>query len=159
MSKLSTIKEIFALFTHKKKISYVSNYCFVNGINWYNCISTKRSSGIHFIRFKMELSSPRFKGYGGNSRVFFLVFYNLFSYRFYFSFEALAVFIVVTLAVTQIFSLKLSRALDIFAIINTKIFLGILFVFVVSLYGIFFKALHIDLLRLKKQESSLIGLI
>ena len=33
-------------------------------------------------------------------------------------------------------------------------FVGILFVFVVSLYGIFFKVLHIDLLRLKKQPSS-----
>jgi len=59
-----------------------------------------------------------------------------------------------TIAITQIFAIKLSKALDIFAIINTKIFLGILFVFVVSLYGIFFKVLRIDLLRLKKQGSS-----
>jgi len=71
-----------------------------------------------------------------------------------FSFEALAIFVAITISITQIFALKLSKALDIFAIINTKIFVGILFVFVVSLYGIFFKVLHIDLLRLKKQSSS-----
>ena len=32
--------------------------------------------------------------------------------------------------------------------------MGILFIFVISLYGIFFKVLHIDLLRLKKQSTS-----
>jgi len=58
------------------------------------------------------------------------------------------------ISITQIFAFKLSKALDIFALINTKVFLGILFIFVVSLYGIFFKVLCIDLLRLKKQSSS-----
>jgi hypothetical protein len=48
----------------------------------------------------------------------------------------------------------LSAALDIFAIINTKVFLGVLFVFFISLYGIFFKILGIDLLRLKKQKNT-----
>ena len=57
-------------------------------------------------------------------------------------------------AVTQIFAVKLSRGLDIFAIINTKIFVGILFVLVVSTYGILFRFLRIDLLRLKKQNST-----
>ena len=71
-----------------------------------------------------------------------------------FSFEALVIFAVVTLIITQIFAVKLSKGLDIFAIINTKIFLGILFIFVISLYGIFFRILRIDLLRLKKQNTS-----
>ena len=101
----------------------------------------------------MELSSPRFKAMAVTAGFSFW-FFIISSAVGLFSFEALGIFIVATLALTQIFSLRLSRALDIFAIINTKIFLGILFVFVVSLYGIFFKALHIDLLRLKKQESS-----
>ena len=101
----------------------------------------------------MELSSPRFKAIVVTAGFTFW-FFIISSIIGFFSFEVLAAFVAITLVVTQIFSLKLSRALDIFAIINTKIFLGILFVFVVSLYGIFFKALHIDLLRLKKQESS-----
>ena len=71
-----------------------------------------------------------------------------------FSFEALIIFAAVTLIITQIFAVKLSKALDIFAIINTKVFLGILFVFVISLYGIFFRILRIDLLRLRKQNAS-----
>jgi hypothetical protein len=101
----------------------------------------------------MELSSPRFKAIVVTAGFTFW-FFIISSIIGFFSFEVLAAFVAITLVVTQIFSLKLSRVLDIFAIINTKIFLGILFVFVVSLYGIFFKALHIDLLRLKKQESS-----
>ena len=101
----------------------------------------------------MELSSPRFKAVVVTAGFTFW-FFIISSIIGFFSFEVLAAFVAITLVITQIFSLKLSRALDIFAIINTKIFLGILFVFVVSLYGIFFKALHIDLLRLKKQESS-----
>tara|TARA_B100001758_G_C17821875_1_gene309751 strand:+ start:287 stop:505 length:219 start_codon:yes stop_codon:yes gene_type:complete len=54
----------------------------------------------------------------------------------------------------QILSIKVSKALDVFAIFNTKLFLGILFVTVISLYGIFFKILRIDLLRTKSQEKS-----
>ena len=71
-----------------------------------------------------------------------------------FSFEALIIFAAVTLIITQIFAVKLSKGLDIFATINTKIFLAILFVFVISLYGIFFRILRVDLLRLKKQNTS-----
>ena len=71
-----------------------------------------------------------------------------------FSLEALVVFAVIVLVLTQIFSVKLSSALDIFAIINTKVFLGILFVFVVSLYGIFFRILRIDLLRENKEQKT-----
>ena len=54
----------------------------------------------------------------------------------------------------QIFTKKLSKGLDIFAVINTKIFLGILFIFVIGVYGILLRALRIDLLRLKKQSQS-----
>jgi hypothetical protein len=71
-----------------------------------------------------------------------------------FSIEAFIIFVVITAILTQIFAVKLSKGLDIFAIINTKIFLGILFIFVISLYGIFFRVLRIDLLRLKKHPSS-----
>jgi len=44
--------------------------------------------------------------------------------------------------------------LDIFAIINTKIFLGILFGTLILIYGILFRLLRIDLLRLRKQNNS-----
>ena len=101
----------------------------------------------------MELSSPRFKALAVTAG-FSLWFFIISSASGLFSFESLAIFVALTISITQIFAFKLSKALDIFAIINTKIFVGILFVFVVSLYGIFFKVLHIDLLRLKKQPSS-----
>ena len=101
----------------------------------------------------MELSSPRFKSIAVTAGFSFW-FFVISSAIGLFYFEALAIFVVITISITQIFALKLSKALDIFAIINTKIFLGILFVFVISLYGIFFKVLRIDLLRLKKQSSS-----
>ena len=101
----------------------------------------------------MELSSPRFKALAVTAGFSFW-FFIITSASGLFSIEVLVLFLVLTVTITQIFALKLSKALDIFAIINTKIFVGILFVFVVSLYGIFFKVLHIDLLRLKKQSSS-----
>ena len=101
----------------------------------------------------MELSSPRFKAIAVTAG-FSLWFFIISSTTGLFSIEAFVIFVVVTISITQIFALKLSKALDIFAIINTRIFLGILFVFVISLYGIFFKVLRIDLLRLKKQSSS-----
>jgi len=49
---------------------------------------------------------------------------------------------------------RISKGLDIFAVINTKIFLGALFIFVISIYGIFFRVLRVDLLRLKKQNNT-----
>ena len=101
----------------------------------------------------MELSSPRFKAMAVTAG-FSLWFFIISSATGLFSIEAFVIFIAATIFTTQIFALKLSKALDIFAIINTRIFLGILFVFVISLYGIFFKVLRIDLLRLKKQSSS-----
>ena len=101
----------------------------------------------------MELSSPRFKSLAVTAGFSFW-FFIITSATGLFSFEALAVFVVAVLIITQIFAAKLSKGLGIFALINTKIFLGILFVFVISLYGIFFKVLVIDLLRLKTQKSS-----
>ena len=101
----------------------------------------------------MELSSPRFKSLAITAGFSFW-FFIITSAIGLFSFEVLAVFVATVLIITQIFAVKLSKGLDIFAIINTKIFLGILFVFVISFYGIFFKVLNIDLLRLKKQSSS-----
>ena len=101
----------------------------------------------------MELSSPKFKSLAvtaGFSFWFFIISTAIGV----FSLEAFAVFVVIVLVLTQIFSIKLSRALDVFAIINTKIFLGIFFVFVVSLYGIFFRVLGIDLLREKKEQKT-----
>ena len=101
----------------------------------------------------MELSSSRFKALAVTAGFSFW-FFIISSAVGLFSLDALAIFVAITISITQIFAFKLSKALNIFAIINTKIFLGILFVFMLSLYGIFFKVLRIDLLRLKKQSSS-----
>ena len=101
----------------------------------------------------MELSSPRFKALAVTAG--FSFWFVLITIGFgVFSFESLAIFVAITVTITQIFAVKLSKGLDIFAIINTKVFLGILFIFVISLYGIFFRVLHIDLLRLRKQSTS-----
>lgn len=51
------------------------------------------------------------------------------------------------LAVTQAFASRVSRGLDIVAIVNTAVFLGILFSTLISLYGLLFRALRVDLLR------------
>ena len=101
----------------------------------------------------MELSSPTFKGLAVSAGFSFWLFI-ITSAIGLFSFEALAIFVVTILIITQIFAVKLSKGLDIFATINTKVFVGILFIFVVSLYGIFFRVLRIDLFRLKKQKLS-----
>ena len=68
--------------------------------------------------------------------------------------EYFLIFTISIFTIMQILSIKVSKALDVFAIFNTKLFLGILFVCVISLYGIFFKILRIDLLRIKNQEES-----
>ena len=101
----------------------------------------------------MELSSPKFKALAVTAG-FSLWFFIITSAIGLFSFELLVIFAAVTITITQIFAARLSKGLDIFATFNTKVFLGILFVFVISLYGIFFSVLRIDLLRLNKQSSS-----
>jgi hypothetical protein len=101
----------------------------------------------------MNSSSPRFKSLAVTAGLSFW-FFIITSSTGFFSLELLVIFIVIILTTTQIFANKISKGLDIFAIINTKIFLGILFVTVISTYGILFKLLKIDLLRLKKQKNS-----
>ena len=101
----------------------------------------------------MELSSPRFKSLAITAGFSFW-FFVISSATGLFSFELFGAFIAISLTITQIFAIKLSKGLDIFAIINTKIFLGILFIFVISMYGIIFRVLGIDLFRLKKQKLS-----
>lgn len=101
----------------------------------------------------MNSSSPRFKSIAVTAGLSFW-FFVITSSLGYFSFESILIFIITVLTITQIFSKKISRGLDIFALINTKIFLTILFIGVISIYGILFRLLQIDLLRLKKQKDS-----
>ena len=101
----------------------------------------------------MQTSSPRFKSLAVTAGLSFW-FFIITSSTEVFSIEILIIFVAVVLSITQIFTKKISKGLDIVAIINTKIFLGILFCIVISLYGILFRLLQIDLLRLKKQSDS-----
>ena len=48
----------------------------------------------------------------------------------YFSYEYLIIFSISILAITQIFAYKVSKGLDKFAIFNTTVFLGLLFIFI-----------------------------
>ena len=101
----------------------------------------------------MKTSSDRFKSIAvtmGLSFWFFIISSSIGI----FSIEILIIFVAVILSFTQIFAKKISKGLDVFAIINTKIFLGILFGTVIVLYGILFRLLKIDLLRLNKQKES-----
>ena len=101
----------------------------------------------------MQTSSPRFKSLAVTAGLTFW-FFIITSSIGIFSIETFLIFVVIVLSITQIFTNKISNGLDILAIINTKIFLGILFIIVISLYGVLFKLLQIDLLRLKKQNDS-----
>ncbi len=101
----------------------------------------------------MELSTPRFKALAVSAGFTFW-FFILTSIFGVFTIEYFVIFIVIVFPLMQFLSVKVSGALDIFAIYNTKFFLGILFVFVISLYGIFFRVLRIDLLRTKKRSGS-----
>ena len=101
----------------------------------------------------MNTSSPRFKSVAitaGMTFWFFIIISGLGK----FSLEIILVFVVVVFVLTQIFALKISKALDIFALINTRIFLGLLFIFVFTIYGILLRFLRVDLLRLKPQKDS-----
>ena len=101
----------------------------------------------------MNASSPRFKSIAVTAGLTFWFFIITTSMGI-FSIEILIIFVAIVLSVTQIFAKKISKGLDIIATINTKIFLGILFGTVISIYGILFRLLKIDLLRLKKQNDS-----
>jgi hypothetical protein len=101
----------------------------------------------------MELSSPRFKA-ATVTIGFSIWFFAIASIFGVFSIFAFSVFAATTTVLAFTFAKKLSGALDIFAIFNTKLFLGILYILVFSVYGLLFKALRIDLLRLKKQDDT-----
>jgi len=101
----------------------------------------------------MELSSPRFKALTVSAG-FTLWFFIITSILGVFTLEYFVIFVAVVFPLMQFLSIKVSSALDTFAIYNTKFFLGILFVFVISLYGIFFRVLRIDLLRTKKHNGT-----
>ena len=101
----------------------------------------------------MQTSSPRFKSLAVTAGLSFW-FFIITSSTGIFSIEIFIIFVSVLLTVTQIFTKKISKGLDIFAIINTKIFLVILFIILISAYGITFRFLQIDLLRLKKQDGT-----
>ena len=101
----------------------------------------------------MELSSPRFKALTVSAG-FTLWFFIITSILGVFTIEYFLIFIAIVFPLMQFLSIKVSSALDTFAIYNTKFFLGILFICVISLYGIFFRILRIDLMRTKKQKDS-----
>jgi len=101
----------------------------------------------------MELSSPRFKALAVSAGFTFW-FFVITSIVGVFTLEYFAIFIAIVFPLMQFMSIKVSSALDTFAIYNTKFFLGILFVFVISLYGILFRVLRIDLLRTKKHNGT-----
>lgn len=101
----------------------------------------------------MELSSPRFRALAvatGFSFWFFVISSTIGM----FSLEIFTIFVISIFGITQLMSVKLSKALDIFAIFNTKIFLGILFIFIISVYGVLFRILRIDLLRIRNEKDS-----
>jgi|TARA_B110000263_G_scaffold56194_1_gene47739 glycosyltransferase involved in cell wall biosynthesis len=101
----------------------------------------------------MQLSSPRFKSVAVTAGLTFW-FVIITTAIGIFSLEFLLIFSSLIFAITQIFSYKVSKGLDALAIFNTKIFLGALFIFVISIYGILFKLLRIDLLRLKTHKET-----
>ena len=101
----------------------------------------------------MQTSSPRFKSLAVTAGLSFW-FFIITSSTGIFSIEILIIFVATVLSVTQIFAKKISKVLDVFAILNTKIFLGIFFGTIISIYGILFRLLKIDLLRLNKQKES-----
>lgn len=101
----------------------------------------------------MDISSPRFKAVAVSAG-FSLWFFIITSALGVFSIPIFVAFIIGIFALTQILAKKISKALDIFATVNTKIFLGILYVTVFYLYGILFKILRIDLLRLKIKSDT-----
>ena len=101
----------------------------------------------------MDFMQPRFKALAVTTGLS-LWFFIFTSASNVFSIEYFLIFIISIFTVTQILSKKLSGALDIFAIINTKIFLGLLFIFVITTYGILFRLLRIDVLRLQKQNKT-----
>ncbi len=101
----------------------------------------------------MELSSSRFKSLAvtlGVSLWFFII-SNAVGV---FSIEVFVIFITAVFTLTQFLASKLEEGLNYFAIINTKVFLGIIFIVLFVPYGILFKILKIDPLRVKIEGGS-----
>ncbi len=101
----------------------------------------------------MDLSSSRFRAFAV-SMGFSFWFFIITSALGIFSIEFFTIFLIVIFPLMQLLSIKISKALDVVALFNTKLFLGILFVGVISVYGIFFTILRLDLLRLKEKGKS-----
>jgi hypothetical protein len=101
----------------------------------------------------MELSTPRFKALAVSAGLSFW-FFVITNAVGVFSLEVFGIFVIIVFGLMQVLSIRVAKALDYVAIFNTKLFLGILFVFVITFYGIFFRILRIDLLRLKKEQKS-----
>jgi len=100
----------------------------------------------------MELSSQRFKAFAV-SLAFSFWFFVITNIIGIFSIEKFVLFIIIAFVTTQILAIKVVRILNKFANFNTKLFLSVFFIFVMSLYGILFKILKIDLLRLKQHKT------
>ena len=101
----------------------------------------------------MHLPSHRLKALAVTAGLSFWFFMGT-SAAGWFTVEALAAFACALLAVTQIFSRKLAAGLEIFAVLNTKFVLGAVFVLLISVYGIFFRVLMIDLLYIKWRDTA-----
>lgn len=101
----------------------------------------------------MELSPPRFKALAVSSGFTFW-FFIIISTLGIFSIEIFVIFVIFVFSLMQLLALRISKVLDVFAIYNTKFFLGLLFVTVITVYGLIFKLLQIDLMRLKKHKGT-----
>lgn len=101
----------------------------------------------------MNLTSPRVKALSVSIGISIWVFVLTMLTK-TFSIEYYILFLIAIFSITQVFAKKISRGLNIFAIINTKIFLSIIFIFAISFYGTFFRILGIDLLRLKRNNNT-----
>ena len=99
-------------------------------------------------KISSPISSYRFKALTVTTG-FSLWFFILTSAADIFTWYLFVGFVAVLAIATQILAQRITSALEIFAAINTKVFLGIVFIFVISLYGILFRILRIDLLRIR----------
>jgi len=101
----------------------------------------------------MERSSDKFKAIAVSAGMTFwlIVISNALGF---FSFELLGIFMMSIFSITLILAKRIARVLDAFAIFNTKVFLGIMYITIISLYGLIFRLLRIDLLRLRSQEKT-----
>lgn len=101
----------------------------------------------------MEVSSPKFKALAV-SFAMLIWFFIVTSILNIFSIESFIIFSISVFVVMQLLALKVSSVLDTFAIYNTRFFLTIMYLCIISVYGILFRLLRIDLLRLQKNGKS-----